>query len=396
MNLEKQIAIRLPAIREARLKEQLRLEKKRDRFVRDFSTKELRTLPLDRFVIGKGNKQTLCYRIERELDGLGRILGATASKFGVYYSKESSSYQHTKKWGDSPEAAFRNLRIGILALLEAGEADDLKGLKGSRISPMFKGKLLHLYFPEKFAPVYSPEHLAHFVACLNLSGIGSSSVEHQQALMEFRNASPSLREVPAGLMMSFLYDEFPLPISDDTTVRDDGDHPPQVKLDDAVSGVRLLNVLPTAGATGDPKPPKPGKFDAQNGRRKFIGDRGEMIVLKFEQQRLEKLKRSDLADRVEHVAATDDTRGFDILSFDEDGTERQIEVKSTSGKTAARGFYLTANELNASRTQTNYHLYFVFEALGASPSLFIHPKVKIESPEFEMRPTQFHVLLKGS
>lgn len=48
-----------------------------------------------------------------------------------------------------------------------------------------------------------------------------------------------------------------------------------------------------------------------------IGDIGEEIALVFEKNRLLKLGRIDLADKIEHIAKTKrDGFGYDILSYD--------------------------------------------------------------------------------
>ena len=61
-------------------------EELRQAFVKDYSIERIGNLLLDEYVIGKGaDNRSFCYRIERELDQLGRILGPTASKFGTTY-----------------------------------------------------------------------------------------------------------------------------------------------------------------------------------------------------------------------------------------------------------------------------------------------------------------------
>lgn len=69
-----------------------------------------------------------------------------------------------------------------------------------------------------------------------------------------------------------------------------------------------------------------------------------------------------LADKVEHAAATrGDGLGFDVLSFEPDGREKLIEVKTTAfGQLTP--FYVSRNELARSdRDAPRYHLYRVFD-----------------------------------
>jgi hypothetical protein len=80
--------------------------------------------------------------------------------------------------------------------------------------------------------------------------------------------------------------------------------------------------------------------------------------------------RMDLLDSVEQVSETiGPNAGYDIRSFEQDGKERFIEVKTTKyGKLTP--FFVTANELLFSeRNREQYHLYRVFN-YRVSPSLF--------------------------
>ena len=81
-------------------------------------------MKLDDFVIGKGSRnRSFWYRLEREMDNLGRILGATAFKFGVYYGKRgkdpSLRYRFSPKWGNRAEEAFSSVKADIVALLHS-------------------------------------------------------------------------------------------------------------------------------------------------------------------------------------------------------------------------------------------------------------------------------------
>ncbi len=104
-------------------------EELRKAFVRDYHRNRIASLGLDGYVIGKGKQnRSFCYRIEREMDSLGRILGATALKFGVYYGRTkreaSEKYRFAKHWGISKDEAFNAVRGAIVDLLDAAEADD--------------------------------------------------------------------------------------------------------------------------------------------------------------------------------------------------------------------------------------------------------------------------------
>lgn len=116
----------------------------------------------------------------------------------------------------------------------------------------------------------------------------------------------------------------------------------------------------------------PAKRDylAQEARNRSLGRAGELFVLELEARRLHAAGKKALSERVEHVAATQgDGLGFDVLSFEESGRERLIEVKTTSfGELTP--FYVSRNELARSEADAmRYQLYRVFD-FRRQPRLF--------------------------
>ncbi len=97
-------------------------------------------------------------------------------------------------------------------------------------------------------------------------------------------------------------------------------------------------------------------------RNTKLGLLGEEFILKFEKQKLISLGRKELIKKVEHISQTvGDSAGFDILSFDKEGKEKHIEVKTTQmGKNAP--FYFTKHELLFSENNSSsYSLYRLFD-----------------------------------
>ena len=68
----------------------------------------------------------------------------------------------------------------------------------------------------------------------------------------------------------------------------------------------------------------------------------EYHIVGLEAERLTKGGRQDLAGLVERIAARDVAAGYDVRSFEVDGSDRFIEVKSSTG-TSTR-FILSRNE----------------------------------------------------
>jgi hypothetical protein len=111
-------------------------------------------------------------------------------------------------------------------------------------------------------------------------------------------------------------------------------------------------------------------YIAREARNSTLGIAGEEFVVRFEHWRLNKLGKNKLAERVEHVSQTKgDGLGYDVLSFDTDGKERFIEVKTTAfGKETP--FFVTRNELDFSKDASdNFVLCRLFE-FRQTPRLF--------------------------
>jgi hypothetical protein len=91
--------------------------------------------------------------------------------------------------------------------------------------------------------------------------------------------------------------------------------------------------------------PRKIDWDELNKTRKYNGDLGELFVYDLEVNYLTKIGRSDLAERVEHVAKEGDGHGYDIKSFYENGSKKYIEVKATNASSGST-FNISRNEFN--------------------------------------------------
>lgn len=96
-------------------------------------------------------------------------------------------------------------------------------------------------------------------------------------------------------------------------------------------------------------------------RNLSLGEAGEHFVINYERARLIHSGKANFADRIEHVSITiGPSAGYDIRSFELNGTDRFIEAKTTKyGKETP--FFVTPNELRFSRQNSDhYRLYRVF------------------------------------
>lgn len=137
---------------------------------------------------------------------------------------------------------------------------------------------------------------------------------------------------------------------------------------------------PVTTRVAEPRAPYEPRFSAsrrdylaQEARNRSLGRAGELFVAELEVQRLFVAGKKRLADRVEHVAATrGDGLGYDVHSFEADGRDRLIEVKTTSFGNLTP-FFVSRNELARSeQDEPVFRLYRVFD-FRKEPRLFELP-----------------------
>jgi hypothetical protein len=123
-----------------------------------------------------------------------------------------------------------------------------------------------------------------------------------------------------------------------------------------------------------------------------------MAVVAREQQWLEDNGRPDLAPAVRHVSLIEgDGAGYDVASFNLDGSDRFIEVKTTRGGPET-DFYISANEVAFStKFSAAYALYRVydFEPESGRGKYWVKRGCLAEEPSVTLEPVQFVVRLSG-
>jgi hypothetical protein len=114
-------------------------------------------------------------------------------------------------------------------------------------------------------------------------------------------------------------------------------------------------------------------FVARDAVNRDLGRRGEEFVVEFERRRLHEGGQRDLVQRIEWTAhVRGDGAGYDVQSFNPDGTARLIEVKTT-GLGKYFPFNVTVNEVRCSEARPGeFHLYRVFN-FGTEARLYMLP-----------------------
>ena len=195
-------------------------------------------------------------------------------------------------------------------------------------------------------------------------------------LLNYKNSDKVMKEWSVYEFSKFLYKSFGNPNDE---VKEDKiskelkdfklkDFPPIESLKFDFVNLQT-NELPESKEKGKNKGTK---IDYLNRSKKFkrIGDRGEQIVLRAERQFLKKNGKKDLAKLVDQISERDDSVGYDIKSYELDGTEKLIEVKSTMRKIGKSNVFLSANELKVAENENNYYFYIIYEVGSKRPKIW--------------------------
>jgi len=394
--------------REDYLKSIAQPEKDRKKFIKLFPINRIKEMTIDEFIVGKRSGDSFCYWLERKLVDLGNIYGSTASKFGVYYGKRKSDkdvkYRVTRRFGDNPEEGFKNIKNEIVTLLESAGRDDLIKIKSNHLSAMFKGKILSTYYPNNYLNVFANDHLNHFLDCLGIPYTRKmDEVDKRELLLGVKNQDQEMKKWSIYAYTKFLYYLFGRPVKGSGAspgIKDyiEPIYPPPDQVRATFEDLNLSDLDPikkrTKGAS------RVGKidFESESRRNRKTGERGELVVFDKEREHLRKLGRDDLANKVKHESKVNDAAGYDILSYDEKGNKKYIEVKSTKSnlpKSTSTSFLISDPEINKAKELPNYYVYLVFEVHTKSPKICrLANPFKLSADKIRIVPISYRVNLK--
>ena len=266
------------------------------------------------------------------------------------------------------------------------------------------------YFPDRYLNIFSYIHLIHYLTQLDLDNeelIWGDDIYKREALLEFKNQDLVMKKWSIDLFANFLYSEYPGgPLKLEQGNNYNSDHlidyrNPNFPPNQSPTFIDL-NILPpnsisiitnSKSGSGHSNP------DYEKEVRKLIklGDQGEKLVMDIERKRLNDAHRIDLAKKVERVSLKSDSLGYDILSFETDGTNRFIEVKATRSKLGSANFFYTANELRTAQECNNYFIYMVYDIFSKSPKIWaINNPFKPENTNVIMTPINYRVTINAT
>lgn len=365
-----------------------KLYKELDKFVKRYTPNAILKLSLREYVQGHGGQDTFTYHVERTFDELGTISGSYCSIFGIFYSKNKSQYSFPPKWGDTPKAALKSILESIVDLIEAGAERDTKRIIDNQLAPMYKGKLLSLYYPEVYLNIFSDEHLKYYLQFFNQTSGGILSkdpVLKRERLVEFKDKDPIMKKWTMDQFATFLYSKYP-----GAPKKEDNSREESTFEQYSIADLSLIDLdYKQEDKESHAKNSGRRKIDyAQEQRRNTIlGGRGESIVMDYERKRL---KAAKIRKAPVQVSANSDSYGYDILSYNEDGSKRYIEVKATTSGIGPNSFYYTENERQkAVEYGKAYHIYMVLSVKSKKPKIWDMGNPFLCNPEFKLTPVTY-------
>lgn len=344
----------------------------RDEFLQAFPINRLGKLSIDDYVIGL-QTATFCAYVTEKTRYWASIRSSTAIKLGIYFGRTkgdvTKKFRFAKKFGNSQVEAFTTVKAALLDLVQLAASPEIsfQAIEKNRLSPMFKAKILSLYFPERFLNVCSAEHLDSLAQKLGVSaGLPKSEIQHR--LIGIKNTNLFTRNWSNPKFMSFLYATY-INKSDP-----DNEHiiKPHKQLKQRVNFEDIQKI------------------------RSAIGEAAEIFAIEWEKQRLIGAGLTEL------IADIDDRRdrpgyGYDYLSYSAVGQPRYVEVKAVGSLRNGEGhrLFLSENERGVSLSsehKDNYFFYLVFfnsqkkpERVVAVPAYELYKTTEITAASYMVR-----------
>ena len=307
-------------------------------FQSKFPIRQIETLTMDEYVEGKKSYDSFCYWIEEKTKSIASIKGARVDKFGVWFNKRKQGYDYVGRYGSSPEGALGKIKTLIIDLIDAGRSEDFTRIERNELSPMVKGKILSLYYPDKYLSVVSEKAVSAFLEILDNQDYSSRPLyEKKEKLRNTAQTNPLLLSYESDKWDTFAFYRFLYPYLNDERV-------------DSPTGRAIPQNL-----TNQERKIKRATIPDRE-----LGAMGENFIIEQEKQKLKNCRDTSIKRLVKKVKKAAYASGYDIESFDENGERLHIEVKTTSGN-LEETFYITKNEYEQSESDSAFRIYRVFK-----------------------------------
>ena len=186
------------------------IEKLLDGFKSRFPMKKLKELTLDDYCIGRGdeNKDNFCYWIERKLKPLGYYVPGSSQAYLLYWSKSKDSYQVHGYLKNEENQDFQYLMKILANDLFNMVNNDNPTEYVNKFGPSFILKILNTYYPDKYAPINSKNHIDNVIALFGIKPNGNDIFEKNKAIYAFYKKQCEGTDISSFEFIHILYENF--------------------------------------------------------------------------------------------------------------------------------------------------------------------------------------------
>ncbi|MFE4051072.1 AAA family ATPase [Streptomyces sp. YIM B13518] len=195
--------------------DEARADAEREQVLARFPLEDWPTLALDCYALGvdapdaRAPGTGYCRLMEFGTSHLGSIRGGSAAKHIMYRHNSGEWRMAAPLRSREPQDAWARLRTQFLQAFEAVDRQDFDSLDELdllRFGPALVTKSLAVYFPDHFLPVYSAEHLRHFLVLLGGTAEADSPAwRSNRRLLELVRSQAEFGGWSGQQVMRFLY-----------------------------------------------------------------------------------------------------------------------------------------------------------------------------------------------
>lgn len=150
-----------------------RAEQLRRNTIEKFPLEAWPTMTLEQFALGhERSHDSFCYWMEFVTRDMGSMKGGSSRKHLIYKHKDREGWYFDRDTYANEQEAWQAVRGAFIEAFELagsgrwGEIDGLTPLEGG---PALRCKTLYIYFPNDLLPIFSKDHLAHFLRLMGRS-----------------------------------------------------------------------------------------------------------------------------------------------------------------------------------------------------------------------------------
>jgi 5-methylcytosine-specific restriction protein B len=188
-------------------------ELERQEFLKRFPLDKWPEMALEQYAQGvETAADSFCSWVEFRTKNSGSIRGGSARKLIIYKQKNPLGWYFDKRAWPDEKKAWEDVRSGFIEALSKAEASDLimtDKIDALQTGPALRLKTLYLYYPEKLLPIYSREHIYHFLRLLNVPEANENTWDVARlnlALMKALREIQGLEDWSNIELMNLLYD----------------------------------------------------------------------------------------------------------------------------------------------------------------------------------------------